>query len=308
MLSGMRGARRDAQRPGTGGGPAEYLRALRPHQWVKNALVFLPLITAHATEVGLYLRAAAMFAALSACASGAYVLNDLLDRPHDRRHPSKRHRPLAAGTVRLPPIIALAALLAAGGIAAAFRLSAAAGGTVLLYLLVTAAYSLALKRGLFVDIMTLSILHLVRILAGGVAASVPISPWFLAFFLFAFIALAAVKRVSELYTLRESGRLAADGRAWLIADVPVVAALAGAGSFAAVIILALYIQSPEVSVRYGRPEFLWLICLLLIYWLGRLTLLANRGAVHHDPVVFALRDRASWLTAAGIAGAFAAAL
>ena len=287
---------------------ADYLRALRPHQWVKNALVFLPLITAHATEVGPYLRAAAMFAALSACASGAYVLNDLLDLPHDRRHPSKRYRPLAAGRVRLPPMIALAALLAAGGIAAAFRLSAAAGGTVLLYLLVAAAYSLVLKRGLLVDILTLSILHLMRVFAGGVAASVPLTPWFLAFFLFAFIALAAVKRVSELHALRESGRPAAGGRAWLIADVPVVAAFAGAASFAAVIILALYIQSPEVSVRYGRPEFLWLICLLLIYWLGRLTLLANRGAVHHDPVVFALRDRASWLTAAGVAGAFAAAL
>ena len=302
-------------RGGARGGPRDWFRALRPHHWVKNALVFVPLAAAHETDAGPYLVAAGMFAALSAVASGAYLLNDLLDLPHDRAHPAKRHRPLAAGKVPLPPMMGIGAALAAGGLALAFWLSAAAGLWVLLYLAVTCAYSLSLKRKLFIDVVALAMLYAVRVLAGAAAVLVPLSPWLFAFFLFLFLALAIVKRQGELGMLRGCGRSAVGGRAYLAEDLPVVAALGAASGFASVVILTLYIQSPETGERYARPEFLWLICPLLLYWLGRMALLAGREGGNSkrapgsdDPLVFALRDRTSWLTGLAVLAAFAAAL
>ena len=299
--------------PGLGGGPRDWFRALRPHQWVKNVLVFVPLAAAHETGAGPYLVVAGVFAALSAVASGTYLLNDLLDLPHDRGHPAKRHRPMAAGKVPLLPMIGIGAALAAGGLALAFWLSAAAGLWVLAYLAVTCAYSLSLKRKTFIDVTTLAMLYAVRVLAGAAAVSVPLSPWLLAFFLF--LALAIVKRQGELRTLRGSGRPAPGGRAYLAEDFPVVVALGAASGFASVVILTLYIQSPETGERYARPELLWLICPLLLYWLGRLALLAGRRGEdserlpdNDDPLIFALRDRTSWLTGLAVLAAFAAAL
>ena len=294
--------------PGLGSGARDWLRALRPHQWVKNLLVFAPLVAVHETGAGPYLTAVGMFAALSACASGAYLFNDLLDLPHDRKHASKRHRPMAAGQVVPLPAMGLGAALSAGGLALAFELSWPGGLCVLLYLILTLAYSLSLKRRLFVDVVTLGLLYMVRVLAGGVAVSVTLSPWFLAFFMFAFFSLAIVKRQAELKRLGESGATAVEGRGWRIEDLPVLAAFSVAAGLASVIVFALYIRSPEVSALYTRPEFLWLICPLLVYWLGRMALLANRGAVDDDPVVFTLRDRTSWLAGMAMAAAFTAAL
>ena len=294
--------------PGLAGGPRDWFRALRPHQWVKNLLVFVPLVAAHETGAGPYLTAAGMFAALSACASGTYLLNDLLDLPHDRGHASKRRRPMAAGKAALLPAMGLGAVLAAGGLALAFSLSWPGGLCVLLYLALTLAYSLSLKRKLFVDVVTLSLLYMVRVFAGGTAVSVTLSPWFLAFFTFAFFSLAIVKRQGELQRLREAGGVAVAGRGWRTGDLPVLAAFGAAAGIGSAIVFALYIRSPEVDLLYGRPELLWLVCPLLVYWLGRMMLLANRGAVDDDPVVFTLRDRTSWLAGLTIAAVFAAAL
>ena len=305
--------------PGLGGGPLDRLRALRPHQWLKNVLVFVPLVAVHETAPGPWLVAAGVFAALSAVASAAYLLNDLLDLPHDRRHPAKRHRPMAAGKVPLVPMIGTGAALAAGGLAMAFALSPAAGLWVLAYLAATCAYSLSLKRRIFIDVVTLAMLHAARVLAGAAAVSVAPSPWLLAFFLFLFLALAAVKRQSELRALRETGRSRSGGRPYLADDLPVMAALGAASGFASVVILTLYIQSPGVEERYAHPEFLWLICPLLLYWLGRMALLAGRAGKgecpgsepapgNDDPLDFALRDRTSWLIGLGILASFTSAL
>ena len=203
-------------------------------------------------------------------------------------------------------MMGLGAALVAGGLAIAFHLSPLGGICVLVYLLGTLAYSLSLKRKLFVDVIALAALYMMRLVAGGLAVSIALSPWFLSFFMFAFLSLAIVKRQIELRALRGSDR--AHGRAWRAADLPVAAALGAASGVASAIVFTLYIQSPEVSLRYDHPEFLWLICPLLIYWLGRMTLLANRGAVDHDPVEFTLKDRTSWLTGVGILAAFAAAI
>ena len=282
------------------------LRALRPHQWVKNVLAFAPLIAAHRTDTGSWATATGLFLALSACASSAYLFNDLVDLPHDRGHRSKRRRPMAAGTAPLLPMAGIGAALAAGGLAAAFLLSAEAGLCVLVYLVATLAYSLWLKRKLFIDIVALAGLYELRVIAGSVAVSVSLSAWFLAFFMFVFLALAAVKRQSELRALSEFGRPA--GRAWTVEDLPVLAAFGSSSGFAAAVVLALYIQSPETGELYARPEFLWLICPLLIYWLGRMTLLSNRGEIDDDPVVFAITDRTTWMVGLAGLGVFVAAL
>ena len=293
--------------PGPGGRPRDYWAALRPRHWIKNTLVFAPLVAAHDADAGHYLLAASAFVVLSACASAGYLLNDLADLPNDRRHPVKGQRPMAAGKTRLMPTLGLAGFLVAGGLASAFWISTAGGLWASLYLIVTVLYSMSWKRKLLIDVVVLAALYMVRIVAGAAVVAVPLSPWFLGFFLFVFLTLALAKRQRELYALA-AGQLAPGGRAWRAEDVPVVAALGAAGGVASALVFALYIQTPQVSELYARPELLWPICPLLIYWLGRMTLLAHRGLVDHDPVLFALRDRTSWLTGLAIAAALLAAL
>ncbi|MYN64379.1 MAG: UbiA family prenyltransferase [Acidobacteria bacterium] len=296
--------------PGSGGRALDYVLALRPHQWIKNAVVFGPIVAAHETRPELYLVVAGLFGALSAAASGGYLLNDLFDLPYDRAHQRKRRRPLAAGRLPLLPAGSLGVALVAGGVAAAFGLSAAAGGCVAAYVLLTFAYSLVLKRRVFVDVAVLALLFTVRTLAGAAAIAVPVSTWFLAFAFFVFLALAILKRQGELSVLRATGKSALPGRAYTVEDRAVLAGFAAASGMASVVVLALYIQSPEVRALYGRPEVLWLVGPLLVTWLGRMTLLADRGRLGDDPVLFAVGDRVTWLTtlAAGAAAACAAVL
>ena len=287
--------------------PVDYFRALRPHQWVKNVLVCVPLAAAHEASLTHWASAGVLFAVFCALASGTYLINDILDLPHDRRHASKRHRPIAAGKAPLLPMAVVAAALMAGGLAAAFWLSAAAGQVSFLYLAGTFAYSLWIKRLIFVDVVVLAMLYTVRILAGSAAASITLSPWFLSFFAFFFLFLAIAKRLAELCALREAGRAEADGRAYRVDDCPAMAALGATSGFSALVVFSLYISSSRVNELYGRPEFLWLALPPLIYWLGRTLLLANRGKID-DPVVFALCDRAAWLTGVVVAAGFVAAL
>lgn len=288
---------------GPDGGTAAYWRALRPSHWSKNVLLFLPLAAAHETALASWLVVLGVFAALSALVSGTYLVNDFFDLPHDRLHAVKRRRPLAAGQLRLPRALGLAGALIAAGLAGAFALSPAAGWCLLLYLALTLTYTLALRQQLFLDLIALAAMFALRVLAGAAAVEVPISAWLVAFCLFLFLALAIAKRTTAL-----RGENAAAGRAYVREDALALTVLGGASSFAAVVVLAFYIQSPAVAVLYERPAALWLASPLLIYWLGRVLLLANRGALNEDPIVFALGDRASWYTALGLLAAFALAL
>ena len=294
---------------GVGGTPLDYLRALRPQQWIKNILVFAPLVAHHDTSVEPYLLVAAIFVSLSACASGGYVMNDWLDLPHDRRHASKRLRPMAAGTVSLLPMIGIGAALMVGGVALAWWLSPAAGRWILLYVVVALAYSLWIKRMLFADIVTLALLYTLRVLAGAAVVAISPSYWFLAFSIFIFLALAIVKRQGELHALNaQDTPLTLHGRSYRAADRAVLAALNAASMFAAVVVLMFYINSAEVASRYTHPQFLWLMCPVLLYWLGRITLLVNRGELGDDPVAFTVRDRASYVSGIATLAALAAAL
>ena len=289
---------------GPSGGLRAYVQAMRPAHWSKNALLFAPLLAAHETALASWLVVLGVFAAFSALVSGTYVLNDLLDLRHDRCHARKRQRPLASGRLRVGRALGVALALLAAGLATAFGLSTAAGLCLLAYLVLTLAYSLALKRQLFLDVIVLAGLFAVRLVAGAVAAAVPISAWLVAFSLFLFLSLAIAKRSTGL----RDETPALGGRGYVGQDAAAMTVLGGASAFAAVVVLALYIQSPAVAALYERPAALWLACPLLIYWLGRVVLLANRGALDEDPIVFALRDRASWLMVLGLLVAFALAL
>jgi 4-hydroxybenzoate polyprenyltransferase/phosphoserine phosphatase len=269
--------------------------ALRVHQWAKNVLIFLPLLLAHAAGVTALLHSVLAFFSFSLVASSTYIANDLLDLNSDRSHATKRRRPFAAGDLSALAGIFLAAVLFAGGIALSLPLAGAFMAWLLIYCGVTLAYSLYFKRVVIVDVIILSALYTLRILAGAAAARVPISDWMAGFAIFFFFSLALVKRFSELENLRARGVAPANGRGYLVHDMEQLRAFGTASAFASIVVFSLYINNPDVRHLYHHPERLWLLTPLLIWWLSRVWLRASRGQMQEDPVVFALTDRASLL-------------
>lgn len=271
------------------------IRALRPHQWSKNILVFLPMLAAQDfSALPLVLLAFGLF---SLIASSVYVINDLIDLPADRAHPRKSRRPFASGAVPVATGMAMAAIML--GISLALGLIFMPGaflGVMAGYFLLTLAYSLSFKRKLIVDVVTLAILYTLRIIAGAAASGISPSPWLLAFSVFLFFGLAAIKRQAELIDQIARDRPDSPGRAYLSGDVTVMQIMAISSGQAAVMIFALYLDSQTATTLYARPEILWLICPLLLYWLSRIAILTHRGHMEDDPVVFAARDRISQLT------------
>lgn len=270
-----------------------YMKALRPHQWSKNVLVFVPILAAHDLDALTFLQGLMAFLAFSLVASSVYVVNDLLDLAADRAHPRKRLRPFASGSLPLAHGIWMAGGLLAGGALVAAGLGVDFLLVMLVYLAATTAYSLHLKRRIVVDICVLAGLYTLRIMAGAAATGIPISVWLLAFSIFFFLSLAAVKRQAELVDAAGRGALGASGRGYHVGDLPVVSQIAIAAGFVSVLVMALYLNSPDVLELYASPEWLWGICLILLYWTGRVTMMAHRGEMHDDPIVFAFRDRVS---------------
>ena len=272
-----------------------YLRALRPHQWSKNVLVFLPVLAAQQFS-GLLLAFIA-FLMFSLMASSVYLLNDLVDLPSDRQHARKRNRPFAAGEIPLVHgVLISVGLILTSLTVAALTLPPLFLAVLSGYFAVTLAYSFVLKRKLIVDVVTLAGLYTLRIIAGGAAVGVMVSPWLLAFSVFLFFSLAAIKRQAELVDQIAEGKEASPGRAYLSGDVSVIQIMAICAGQAAVLVFALYIDSPAVSTLYARPGILWLICPILLYWLSRIAILTHRGHMDDDPIVFAAKDRISQLT------------
>jgi 4-hydroxybenzoate polyprenyltransferase/phosphoserine phosphatase len=280
--------------------PSRYgwLKVLRPHQWAKNVLVGVPLLTAHQftpTAIVLTVLAAIAF---SLCASATYILNDLIDIGPDRGHPTKRMRPFARGELSFTAGALMALVCLTVGISIAALISWNFLAVVATYLGLTVAYSLVLKRKMLIDAIALAALYTVRVVAGGAAIGVPISEWLLGFSMFMFLSLALVKRYSELAMRFDSGLPDPTNRDYKLDDLPIVASLAAASGYCAVIVLALYISSDTVRVLYSRPQILWLVCPVLLYWISRILMLSHRRLLHDDPIVFALEDRVSLLATA----------
>lgn len=271
------------------------LRAVRVHQWTKNALLFVPLVTSHRLWPPEWLPGGLVaLAAFCACASGTYLINDLLDVEADRVHPTKRLRPLASGALGPGAALGLAVALIAGGLAVAAWLSVAYLGVVAAYLALTLAYSLVLKRVALLDVIVLATLYTLRVLAGHVVFGIAYSEWLLAFTVFVFLGLALVKRYSELLLLREVPAAAANRRGYHPRDVELVGYLGTSSTFIAVLVFALYINSGQVRELYRHPDVLWLALPVLLYWLARLWRIAHHGQMDADPVNFALRDPVSY--------------
>ncbi|QOZ37268.1 UbiA family prenyltransferase [Bradyrhizobium sp. CCBAU 53421] len=273
-------------------GVRSWLKLLRVHQYAKNALVLVPLLTAHKFAPGSAATSLLAVVAFSLCASAAYILNDILDVEADRAHPAKRSRPIASGAIAASQAAAAMALALVTAFAIALSISVGFGGVLLGYFALTTSYSLWLKRIAIVDVVVLATLYTVRVIGGAVAISVPMSEWLLAFSLFIFMSLALVKRHIELAGQPDGAVLAARG--YRIEDKSMVAILAAASGFNAVVIFTLYISSDTVRALYSHPQLLWVCCPILMYWIGRVMLFAQRGLIDDDPVMFALRDRASW--------------
>lgn len=271
-----------------------WIKALRVHQWIKNLLVFVPLLTAFSfLDASRLADAVIAFFAFSLTASATYIVNDLFDLENDRAHPRKCKRPFASAALSIPVGLAAAALSLAAAFALAMNVSAAFTFMLLSYLVLTSAYSWLLKQYVLIDVLTLSLLYTLRILAGAVAIGVATSPWLLAFSVFVFLSLALVKRCSELISLQQSGETATRGRDYRVSDQQVLAPLGLAAALGAVVVFGLYISSPEVKAHYASPLLLWLAALGMIYWLARLWIKTQRGEMHDDPIVFALHDRGS---------------
>lgn len=274
------------------------LQCLRPHQWIKNLIVFVPLITSHQIGHPSELLAAVWtFVAFCLCSSGVYVLNDLLDLEADRHHPTKRARPFAAGDLPLPVGLALSPLFLVLSFAVALMLAAPLVGVLALYFVATTAYSWQLKRVPLLDVFLLAGLYTLRLIAGHVVSGIAYSAWLLVFAMFIFLSLALLKRFRELHGLRQQNQMDAKGRGYTVDDLELVATVGLVSGFLAVLVLALYVNSPQVIGLYQHPLLLLLICPLLLYWISRAWLLAHRGQMHTDPVVFALKDWPSYLVA-----------
>lgn len=273
----------------------EYLRALRPHQWAKNLLVFVPMLAAHDLAIGTFVASLIAFIAFCMVASSVYVFNDLLDLASDRAHPRKRHRPFAAGRIPLAHGTWMGVGLFLGGALISLALSWPFFLVMMGYFVLTIAYSLVFKRRVIIDICILAALYTARIIAGGAATGIPISVWMLAFSTFLFFSLAAVKRQAELVDSAKRGRLDASGRGYLVDDLPIISMMALGAGFVSVLVLALYLNSTAVQDLYTFPQALWGICFVLLYWLSRMVLVAHRGNMHDDPIVYAGQNKVSRL-------------
>ena len=270
-------------------------KTLRVHQWAKNVLIFLPMVLAHTVNVSRLRQAALAFLYFGLSASATYILNDLLDIEADRRHPKKRFRPFAGADLSPIAGVAISVTFLVAALLGAYWLSLEFLHWLLLYLVLTVSYSLYLKRVASLDVILLAGLYTLRILAGGAATQSAISPWMAAFSIFFFLSLAMVKRFSELHNMRERGQIPANGRGYRIHDIEQLRSAGTASAYASIVVFSLYINASGVTGLYRHPSHMWLITPLMILWVSHVWLLAGRGELDEDPVIFALTDRMSLL-------------
>jgi 4-hydroxybenzoate polyprenyltransferase len=274
----------------------DWLRALRVQQWLKNLLLFAPLLAAHRLiepSAGWIMLLA--FMAFSLSASATYLMNDLLDLDSDRLHPRKRKRPLAAGVISIPVGVMAAMLLLATGLLLASLVNVSFIGWLVGYLFLTCAYSWCLKRFVLLDCLSLAMLYTLRIVAGAAAINMGLSFWLLAFSAFLFLSLAFVKRYAELEVLLLEGHERAHGRGYLTSDAPLLQTLGVSSGLVSALVLSLYLNSEEVLLLYATPEIVWGAVLVLLYWISWMWMQAHRGLMHDDPLVFAIKSPASVL-------------
>jgi 4-hydroxybenzoate polyprenyltransferase len=272
-----------------------YFKALRPYQWMKNLLVFIPLITAHALDdMRGWMSALLLFGAFCAIASGLYLVNDLSDLAADRLHPRKRQRPFAKGTLPLISGLALVPVLVL--LSLGLAVASGAAWAIVLYAGASTAYSFWLKQWPLIDLFTLAALYTIRLFAGGEVTGHRVSMWLLTFSSFFFFSLAVIKRVSELMAVQARNEQTMARRGYAVSDLQILQLMGVSATFVSVLVLALYVQSEVSLMHYPRPTLLWLIVPQMLFWQCRLWLTTARGSMHDDPIVYTAKDWVSWLT------------
>ncbi len=275
-----------------------YAKTLRLHQWVKNFLIFVPLLSSHKIgEIDLIFNGILAFLFFGLCASHVYLFNDCVDLQNDRTHKTKCLRPIPAGLISLPCALILSFILLATSFVGAFSfLPLWFGLSLVAYYFLTLAYSLFLKRIAILDIVTLAALYTMRIIAGTFAFGVLLTFWMLAFSMFIFLSLSLVKRYAELFEQRNQGKNEiVKGRGYYTSDLEMLSSLGASAGYLSIMVLALYIQDKTTVALYSHPKIIWFACPILLYWISRIWILTHRGQMHEDPVVFAIKDRFSWV-------------
>jgi 4-hydroxybenzoate polyprenyltransferase len=272
------------------------LQALRPHQWLKNILLFVPLLVSHQYNDLVQMQNVIMaFVLFSLTASSVYLINDCFDIKADKEHPIKKNRAVASGQISVFYALNIASILALGSFYLSSLISSSYTIILVSYFLISFLYSYQLKKIVLMDVFVLAFLYTFRIITGAVVINVEPSFWLLGFSIFFFLSLALVKRVSELLNLTNDNKTTAIGRGYEINDIALLTIKGVVSGFVAVVIMALYINSNEVLEHYKNPQFIWLIIPLLLYWISIIWLITYRGKMHTDPVYFAIKDKRSWL-------------
>jgi 4-hydroxybenzoate polyprenyltransferase len=274
----------------------DYIKAIRAYQWLKNLLIFVPVITSLSFySFSTLLQAAAAFFAFSFTASSGYVINDLMDLSADRAHPRKRFRPFASGKLSIPSGVALCFVLLTSGLFIASQLNTLFLFITMGYFIISVSYTLYLKKIVLYDVFILALLYSTRIIAGGVVTKISISFWLIAFSTFIFLSLAFVKRYSELMKISDKKGLVDKGRGYTNQDLTLLQVMGIVSGFLSVVVFSLYIDSAEVARLYSHPKLLWSASLLFLFWVSRIWLLTNRGEMTDDPIVFAIKDVSSYI-------------
>lgn len=275
-----------------------FIKQIRVYQWVKNLLIFIPLLLAHKADPAKFLIGIAAFFAFSFASSSIYILNDLLDLEADRKHPRKKYRPIASGNFKIKTAFLISPVLFIAGLTLGWFISYKFFFVLLFYVVLTNSYSFSLKKIYITDIIVLSILYTLRIISGAEAMDVNVSPWLLAFSIFLFLSLATVKRYTELLTMKSQNREKASGRGYYVADIELIRTIGPSAGMMSILVLALYVSSPEVKMLYHNPDMLYLTCPFFLFWVLRIWFKAHRGEMHDDPIIFTAKDKFSWLIGA----------
>lgn len=271
-----------------------YIRTLRTHQWIKNILVFLPAILATTFSYEISEKLIIVFFSLSFVSSSGYIINDLIDRENDRNHPYKKLRPIAAGEISPKLAIFYVILtLIIGFLILSLSWDSITFITISLYFILSVVYSTLIKKKLIVDIICLASLFTLRIILGAFAIGLPLSLWLLAFSMFIFLSLAGVKRLSELIHRTQKQVRVSSGRSYISTDIPLIQMLSIVSGYIAVLVLIFHIYEEPTYLKYSTPEYLWGICPILLYWISRIVIITHRGDMHHDPIIFTIKDRVS---------------
>ena len=273
-----------------------FIKEIRVYQWLKNLLIFLPFLMAHQfSDNNLYYKAFFAFLTFSLSASFVYVINDLLDLESDRHHPRKKFRPFASGELPFMPAFSVSLILFIAGIVCASILLPQKFLIVLIsYIISTTLYSFYLKRIYIVDIILLSVLYTIRLIAGSAALDVPLSKWLMTFSVFFFLSLAIVKRYTELMVMKKEKKDKTRGRGYIVDDLQILLSIGTASGYLSCLVFVLYLFSPEVTKLYQNSEYLFPVALLILFWITRIWFMAHRDQMHDDPIVFTSKDKVSY--------------